>query len=281
MDKHYYDISAKELEAQLKTSRGGLTSAEAKKRLEQYGENVLPKKKKDSIIVLFFKEFLDPMVLLMLCAIIASVIAGEVVDAMVIAGIIVIDAVMGAYQENRANNTADALSDLVKVETSVLRDEKIKRVLAEQITIGDVVSLESGDKISADMRIIEAHNFTVDESILTGESVQVAKTPDVVKKDNPSLSEQSNMIFSGTTVVSGRARAIATNIGLNTELGKIADTLNATDKEKSPLALRVEKFSKQITIMIIIISVLIAALLIPQGLPHAEILVTHGQSANR
>ena len=262
MKPNYYNKTIEQTEEALKTARSGLSTKEVEKRLAEYGDNVLPKKKKDSIVVIFFKEFLDPMVLLLLFAIGASLVAGEIADAAVIFGIILIDAIMGAYQENRANNTADALSDLVKVETNVLRDNKVKHILAEKVTLGDVVLLESGDKISADMRVIEAHNFTVDESILTGESTQVVKTPDVIAKKDLSISEQTNMVFSGTTVVSGRARAIVTSIALDTELGKIADTLNSTDKEKSPLTIRVERFSKQISALIVVVGLIVAGLLI-------------------
>ena len=131
-----------------------------------------------------------------------------------------------------------------------------------------------GDKISADIRLVETHNFTVDESILTGESVQAVKTSDVVTKKKPSLGDQSNMAFSGTTVVSGRAQGVVVKVGLQTELGKIADSLNETVVEKSPLTIRVERFSKQITILILVIAVIITTLLIVKQVPYNEIFLT-------
>lgn len=270
----YFDKSISEIEYELGTSELGLSRAEVKERRKKYGANVLPKKKKDSIFKIFLYEFLDPMILLLLVAIAASVIAGEIVDAIVIAVIILVDAVMGAYQENKANNTAESLANYIKVKVRVLREGEVEQVDAEELVPGDYILLESGDKISADVRIVEAQNFTVDESVLTGESVPVSKSPNIIRKDHAALGDQRNMAFSGTTVLSGRAKAIVVRTGLATELGKIADTLNHTDKAKSPLTQRVEKFSRQITIMIVAIAIVIAALLLAKGYSHTDILIT-------
>ena len=271
---NYYEKDIKDIETELKTSNSGLSSAEASARRRKYGPNTLPKKKKDSIIKIFFHEFADPIVLLLVVAIIVSLIVGEIIDAIAILLIVLADAIIGTYQENKANNTADALSKLVKDEAHVIRDGKECSISVEQLTIGDLVLLESGDKIGADMRIIEAHNFTVDESILTGESVQVSKTINPIAKKNVSISDQTNMAFSGTTVVTGRAKAYVTEIGLDTELGKIADSLATTEDEKSPLTIRVEKFSKQISIMVLMVAIAIAILLIAKHTPGHEILLT-------
>ena len=131
------------------------------------------------------------------------------------------------------------------VKTKVLRDNEIVELDSDELTIGDFVILESGDKISADMRIVEAHNFMVDESILTGESIQVSKTEGTIKKENIAINDQNNIVFSGTNVVTGRAKAIVVAIGLDTEIGKIANSINNAEETKSPLTIRVEKFSKQ------------------------------------
>ena len=270
----FYSRSAEDILDELKTDKKGLSSTEAAKRLEKYGTNSLPKKKKDSILKIFIHEFYDPMVLLLLVAIIASVIVGEVLDACVIAFIILVDAIMGTYQENKANSTAEALASMVATHARVMRDGKEEQIEIENLTVGDYVLLESGDKISADIRLVEAHNFTVDESILTGESVQAAKSADIVTKKHPSLGDQSNMAFSGTTVVSGRAQGVVVKVGLQTELGKIANSLNETVVEKSPLTIRVERFSKQITILVLIVAVLITTLLIFKQVPYNEIFLT-------
>lgn len=169
MVKNYYSENTEELFAYFSTNRDGLSSKEAAKRLEKYGQNVLPKKKKASIIKIFLSEFCDPLVLMLLVAIIASIIAGEIVDAIVILGIILVDAIMGTVQENKANRTAESLANLVRVNINVMRDGRALPLDAELLVPGDIVLLESGDKIPADIRLIEVHNFTVDESILTGE----------------------------------------------------------------------------------------------------------------
>ncbi len=270
----YFDQDISEIEYELGTSELGLTRAEVEERRAKFGANVLPKKKKDGIIKIFFREFLDPMILLLLVAIAASIVAGEVVDAIVIAVIILVDAVMGAYQENRANNTAESLANYIKVKARVLREGEVEQVEAEELVPGDFILLESGDKVSADVRIVEAQNFTVDESVLTGESVPVSKSAETIRKNHAALGDQRNMAFSGTTVIAGRAKAIVVRTGLETELGKIADTLNRTDKAKSPLAQRVEKFSRQISVMIVLIAIIITAILFAKGYSHTDILIT-------
>jgi len=271
---NYFEFSITELEKELQTSQRGLSLAEIAARRRKYGTNTLPKKKKDNIIKIFLQEFADPIIVLLLLAIVVSFLVGEIIDAIAIIVIVLVDAIIGTYQENKANNTADALSKLVKDEARVIRDGKDTSIGIEQLTIGDLVLLESGDKIGADMRVIEAHNFAVDESILTGESVQVSKTADAIKGEKLAISDQGNMVFSGTTVVTGRAKAYVTEIGLDTELGKIADSLVATEDEKSPLTIRVEKFSKQISVMVIAVAVVIAILLIAKRVPGHEILLT-------
>ena len=141
------------------------------------------------------------MVILLLVAILASFLAGEVIDAVAILFIVLIDAILGTYQENKANHTAEALASLVKTKVKVVRNDDVVSIDAEDLTIGDYVLLESGDKISADMRIVEAHNLMIDESILTGESIHVNKNSEPINKNNVIIAEQSNMVFSGTTVV--------------------------------------------------------------------------------
>ena len=270
----YYNKNIEDIEKELETNSNGLISKEVKIRQEKYGKNILPRKKSDSVLKIFFNEFKDPMVILLLVAILASIIAGEVIDAIAIFAIVLIDAIMGTYQENKANHTAEALAKLVTTKTKVVRDDEVISIDAEELTIGDYVLLESGDKISADMRIVEAHNLMIDESILTGESVQVAKNIEIINKENVIIAEQSNMAFSGTTVVTGRAKAIVVNIGLKTEIGKIADSINNSESEKSPLAIRVEKLSKQISVLVLIVALIIAVLLISKNVPYHEIFLS-------
>ena len=271
---NYYNKNIEDLFKEIDTCENGLTNEEVLKRNNKYGKNELPKKKKDSVLKIFFSEFKDPIILLLIFAIVASFVVGEVIDAVAIIFIVLIDIIMGTYQENKANNTAEALATLVTDKTKVMRDGKIEDIDSTELTIGDIVLLESGDKISADLRIIEAHNFMVDESILTGESVQVSKNEDVITKQNVSINEQSNMVFAGTTVVTGRAKAIVVGIALDTEIGKIADSMNNTKEEKSPLTIRVEKFSKQISFLVLIVAVIITILLVVKDVPYNEIFLS-------
>ena len=273
-EKSYYSMKQEELFQKTKTTKDGLTSKEAERKLEKYGLNELPHKKPDSILKIFISELLDPIVLLLIVAIIASLIVGEYVDAIAITVIITIDLIMGTFQEKKANNTADALSNLVREKVKVLRDGKEILIDSTELVVGDFVFLESGDKIAADIRIIEAHNFTVDESILTGESLSVEKNSKKLEGDDLAINKQANMVFAGTSVVTGRAHGIVIGTGLHTQIGLIATAISETKEEKSPLTIRVERFSKQITVLIIIISIIIAIVLASKHLPAEEILLS-------
>ena len=270
----YHKKTIEEVEKDLQTCSQGLSQNEVNERLKKYGKNTLPKKKSDGVLKIFINEFKDPILILLLVAIVASLLVGEVIDAMAIILIVLIDVIMGTYQENKANNTAEALAKLVTTKTKVIRDDNVIEINAEDLTIGDYILLESGDKISADVRIVEAHNLMIDESILTGESIQVMKNSDVINKESVIIAEQSNMAFSGTTVVTGRAKAIVVGVGLNTEIGKIANSINSAEEEKSPLTIRVEKLSKQISLLVLIVAIMITILLIIKDVPYHEIFLS-------
>ena len=270
----YYNKKIEDILNELKTSKSGLNDKEVEKRINKYGKNILPKKKKESVISIFFKAFKNPIIILLLFAVLASFLAKETIDAIAIILIILIDVIMETYQENKANNTAEALNNLIKVKTKVIRNNNIVEINSDELTIGDYVILESGDKISADMRIIESHNFMIDESILTGESIQVNKDNKLINKENISINEQSNMVFSGTSVITGRAKAIVVSIGLDTEIGKIANSINNTEEEKSPLTIRVEKFSKQISLLVVVVAIIITIISLVKGMPYNEIFLS-------
>ena len=273
-ENRYYSMTIDEVFKRFQVDESGLSTREATKRINKYGKNELPKKERDSIFKIFFMEILDPIVLLLIVAIIASLVVGEVVDALAIVFIVLVDLIIGTYEENKANTTVEALASLVPEKVKVDRDGKEVLIDSKDLTIGDYVYLESGDKISADLRLVEAHNFTVDESILTGESITVEKNSKMLANKEMAITSQTNMVFAGTSVVTGRARAIVVGVGLNTEIGKIANTLNETEEEKSPLTIRVDKFSKQISILIGILSIILAILLFSKGLPFQEVLVS-------
>lgn len=270
----YYNKKIEDILKELKVNDSGLSSEEVLIRQAKYGKNVLPQKKDSNVFKIFINEFKDPMIILLIISIIASIIVGEYIDALVIFLIVIIDAGMGTYQENKANNIAEALKSIITTKVKVIRNNIISEIPTEELTIGDYVLLESGDKVSADMRIIEAHNLNIDESILTGESVHVNKNSEIINKSNVIISEQTNMAFSGTNVITGRAKAIVVSIGSQTEIGKIADSINNVSKAKSPLTIRVEKLSKQISILILIIAIIISILLIINKVPYYEIFLS-------
>lgn len=273
-ENRYYSMSVEEIYRKFQTGEEGLTTKEATKRIEKYGTNELPKKEKDSILKIFFTELLDSIVLLLLVAIAASIFVGEYVDAIAIFFIVLVDLIIGTYEENKANNTIEALAKLVPEKVKVERDGKEILCDSKDITVGDFIYLESGDKISADIRLVESHNFTVDESILTGESLSVEKNSKMLANKTLAITSQTNILFAGTSVVTGRAKGVVIGVGLNTEIGKIANTINNTKEEKSPLTIRVEKFSKQISVLIAILSIILAILLYLKGIKPEEILVS-------
>lgn len=264
MENKYYQIENEEVIKILDSRVTGLTVNEVKKRLEEYGFNEFPKPKKETIIEKLLKEFKDPIILLLLLAAVLSFFCNEVVDGIAILVIVLIDAVVGAFQERKAEKSAEALEELIQVKTKVLRNNKVQVIDARELVIGDIVLLESGDKVSADLRILECRNLTIDESILTGESLAVVKQEQVIESD-VTLSGRTNMLYAGTSVTTGRATAIVTEIGKNTEIGNIADAVNRTEETKSPLTIRMDKFSKQISIVIIVVAVIIAVMLVLKG----------------
>ena len=258
----------------LNTRLEGLTEKEVLERQKNYGLNVLPKEERNNLFKIFINEFLDPIVILLLFSIIFSFIVGEVFDALAIALIVLIDVLMGTYEENKANNTAEALEKLVTVMVKVIRDNKELKISSEGLVIGDICLLESGDKISADMRVIDSYNLMVDEAVLTGESIEVAKTSQKLISKNLSIPDQKNILFSGTTVVKGRAKAVVIKTALNTQIGQIADSLVKTKEEKSPLTIRIEKLSKQICILVLAVAFLITILLISKSVALGEVFLS-------
>ncbi len=271
---NYYRQEIGEVLKNIESTNEGLTNKEAAIRLEKDGPNMLPTTKRKSILKIIFEELTDPIVLLLIVAIIASFIVNEPVDAIAIIFIVLIDLVMGTYQENKANKTADSLAKMVEVKVNVLRDNKQVEIDAKDVVVGDVMLLESGDKVSADGRILECHNLMVDEAVLTGESLQVEKNSAVIAKDNVALADQINMVFSGTTIVKGRAKVVVIATALNTQIGTIAKSIHETKEEKSPLTLRVEKFSKQISLLILVVAAIIAILLISKGVSYHEVFLS-------
>lgn len=273
MNNKWYLLSTEEVCEELGTNQKGLSKKECEARIEKYGKNELPKKKRDGFFKIMLHELKDPIVLILIVTIIFSLIIGEVVDALVILFIVLIDLIMGTVQEWNASRNAEALANLIRVKVKVIRDSKEQEIDSSELVVGDIVLLESGNKISGDLRIISAQNLTIDESVLTGESINVVKHSDTLEK-GALLAERKNMAYSGTSVITGRATCVVVNTGINTELGKIATKVSNTKDEKSPLTIRMEKFSKEIAIMIIAVATIITAVLALKGTPGSEIFLS-------
>ena len=268
-----WTLTEKELLKKFKTSISGLTTKEAGDRLKKYGLNVIPKKKKDSIFKLIFNELKDPIILLLIVTVIFSFLINEIIDAIAIIFIILVDLVLGTIQEWKAEKTAESLEKLIKDKVRAIRDNKEIEIDSSNLVIGDIVLLESGDQVSADLRLIEHHNLQIDESVLTGESISITKTSEVLN-ENLELSERKNMAFAGSNVTTGRGVGIVVSTGIDTEIGKIADKVTNSKDEASPLAIRMNKFSNQISVLIIIIGIIISIILYLKNVPGTEIFLS-------
>lgn len=270
---NFYDKSVQETLKILETSEEGLTSKEANKRLEKYGANELPRPAEESIFHLFISQFENPIELILVMTVVFSFIAKEYIDAIALIFIILIDVIMGTYEEWKARKDAESLTNMIKVTARVIRNGKEIEIPSKDLTLGDLMLLESGDKISADARIIDSHNFQVNESSLTGESIGIVKNNQVLNGEVP-LAERKNMAYAGTTVITGRAQVIVTSTSTYTEIGRIADKVSHTEEEKSPLTIRIEKFSKQISIIIIFIAIITTCVLLSKGYPLNSIFLS-------
>ena len=267
--KNYVDI-VNELGTNIDT---GLSSNKVNSLLKKYGKNALPQKKRDSIIKIFFKGLLDPIIALLIITALISFLINETIDGIVICFIILLDLILGSIEEYQANKKADSLKNIIKYNVKVFRDSEEKIIDSSLLVPGDIVILESGDNIPADMRIISCANLQVDESILTGESTSVSKTSETIKKD-VALSLRNNMLFAGCFVVTGRCLGVVVETGINTVIGNIADTVSNIKEEKSPLSIRISKLSNQICIMIIIIAFVISMALKTKGFSGTEIFMS-------
>lgn len=253
-----------------KTSMHGLSEAEAKKRLKENGKNVLPKSKGEGIFTIFFSQFANPIVIILIITIILSFIIGEVVDAIFILVVILMDAILGTTQEWKAEKSAESLRKMIKVDANVLRNDKEKIIDSENLVVGDIVYLDSGDKISADMRLMSTHNLAVDESALTGESIAANKFSNTIK-ENVGLADRDNMVYAGTSVIRGRGVGIVVAVGVNTEFGQIADRVISSDATKPPLIVRMEKFTHQIAKLVALIAIIITIILYYKGYASKDI----------
>ena len=256
-----YSKNEEEIFKTLNSNIDGLDSKETEKRLNDYGQNIILNKKKTPWILRFLKQFNDTMIIILLVVALLLYFYGyfyshEYTDTIVILFVVFINAIVGFIQEEKA---ALVLKDLKKYETStckVKRDDKIIVINTKELVPGDIIYLESGETVPADIRILSCESLKVDESALTGESVPVQKSSDVLK-NNLILQEQKNMLFLGTSITNGKCTGIVVSTGKNTEIGKIALSLNEIDRIETPLQLKIKELSKKITFIVFIILIFI------------------------
>ncbi|MBD3354696.1 calcium-translocating P-type ATPase, SERCA-type [Candidatus Woesearchaeota archaeon] len=263
--KTYYDKEIKEVLKELDTEEEGLSSSEAKKRLEKYGRNKLKEEKGISGFKIFIEQFKSPLIWVLIAAMLISIAVAfiekenglrvkDLTDAIVIFVILVLNAVLGFIQEYKAEKAIEELKKLASLKATVLRDGKEKDVDAEELVPGDVVLIETGDRIPADARIIEEHEMETQEAALTGESTPVAKEEDKLKS-NLAVGDRVNCVFSGTVATKGRAKAVVMRTGMKTEIGNIAKMISAAEKEKTPLQKKLAKLGKFLTFLVIGVSI--------------------------
>ncbi len=264
--KHYLKDVGEVLE-HTQSSEAGLSEKESAERLAKNGKNKLIEAKKDSIIKKFFKQLADPMIIILIvAAVVSAVLAiaggedGGFTDVIIISAVVIINAVLGVYQESKAEKAIEALAEMAAATSKVIRDGKLCVVKTEELVIGDIIVLEAGDAVAADARIIECASMKVEEAALTGESVPVNKICDPVspnEKGDVPLGDRKNMVYMGSSVVYGRGKAVVCATGMDTEMGKIADALAKAEDGKTPLQIKLGELSKVLTYLVIGICVFI------------------------
>lgn len=271
MVKEIYQIKKDELLSNVDVSKG-LTSEEAKKRLEQDGENVLKETERKSVLSVFLGQFADLLVIILIVAAIISMVSGNLESTIVIIAVIILNAILGTVQYVKAEKSLESLKALSSPHVKVLRDGIKQEILSKDVVKGDIVLLEAGDMIVADGRIVNNYSLQVNESSLTGESTNVDKKDMEISEALP-LGDRVNMVYSGSLVTYGRATVLVTSTGMNTEMGKIAQLMNDTSQKKTPLQKSLDDFGKKLAIIIMIISCIVFALRLWQGQPIIDSLM--------
>lgn len=268
MASKWFKMKIKEIEQNLATDmQSGLSKHHISEKLTVHGYNQLKEKKKVTALQMFLAQFKDFMVLVLMAATLISGLLGEYADAVTIFAIIIVNACLGFIQERRAEKSMDALKKLTAPEATVIRDGEELIIPARELVPGDLILLETGDRIPADIRLFQSVNMEVDEALLTGESVPVKKNVVELDNDDLGIGDQKNMAFSGTVITRGRGRGIVVATGMKTEMGQIADLMQDVKEEDTPLQKRLDQLGKWLVALCLLISTVVVGLGVYQGKP--------------
>ncbi|MGG0737938.1 calcium-translocating P-type ATPase, SERCA-type [Niallia taxi] len=263
---NYHEMNERQVEEALNTDfSAGLSDEDVGKRVKQFGSNELEEGEKQSALLLFFNQFKDFMVLVLLAATLISGLLGEYIDAIAIIAIIILNSFLGFYQERRAEKSLSALKELSQPQVQVLRNGTWEKVLSKELVPGDVIKFSSGDRIGADVRIIESRSLEVEESALTGESVPVQKMTESINNPNLTLGDMENMGFMGTMVSRGSGMGVVIATGMKTAMGQIADLLQNAESQITPLQRRLEQLGKILIVTALALTVLVVGIGVLQG----------------
>jgi len=268
-----YAVDGEECCNKLQTSPQGLTSEAAQYRLQLFGSNSLPQKKAAGPVLIFIRQFANPLIYILLFAAVLSLLVREWTDAGFIIGVLLLNALIGAIQEYHAQRSADALQKLVSLDAVAIRDGIPEQIKAEQLVPGDIVLVESGTKVPADIRLLQERDLSVDESLLTGESIANSKDESQVLPVTTPVADRTNMLFGGTMVLKGRGSGVVVATGEQTELGKIASDVQRTEHTVPPLMLRMKKFTALVGIAYLLVISVIALIAWMQGAALLNILL--------
>ncbi|HEX6426279.1 MAG TPA: calcium-translocating P-type ATPase, PMCA-type [Niastella sp.] len=270
---NWHTSTTEDVFKELQSSRDGLSTDEVAKRIQQYGPNQLQEIKKKPVWVLFAMQFKDVMILILMVAAIISAIVGDLKDMIVILIIIIINAIVGFVQEYRAEKAIDALKKMSAAHVRVRRNKRVEQIAATEVVPGDVVLMEAGDMVGADIRIMESHALKIEEASLTGESQAVDKSTDPLKEDDIPLGDRTNMAYKTTLVTAGNGTGVVIATGMQTEVGKIAGMLQE-ERATTPLQQRLADFSKKLSFIILGICVLLYFIGIMRGEKPVTMLLT-------
>lgn len=269
---YWYQRSSSDICSELEVDpEQGLTSGEAKKRFDDSGPNILASKKKEPIASIFLRQIKSPLIYILVFASLIAGFLGEVIDALVILVVILLNAFVGGIQEGRARNSLEKLRSLTRHRALVLREGREILIVSEEVVPGDIVILNEGDRVVADARIIVEENLRTDESVLTGEAYTVSKISSPIKKADLVVGDQKNMVFSGTSISSGRGIAVVIAIGFESELGKISKEILETADVPLPLIAKIKKLTRLIVLAVVIICTGVLAIGLFRGIDSLEL----------